>query len=131
MPVVFILQHLLAFQHQSMPHWDLLLPSTAMLLQAHLTGLSMGHHALTELSTPYITVSSNGRTSFLKVPATVEYNNTAVVCEVTIHDPISHNESSDSAVLRVQGMLCIVNRHYMFVQSSPLIMMSQMTCLII
>ena len=59
---------------------------------------------LTELSTPYITVSSNERTSFLKVPALEEYNNTGVVCEVTIHDPIPWNESSDSAILRVQGM---------------------------
>ena len=84
---------------------------------------------LTELSTPYITVSSNGRTSFLRVPVSLEYNDTVVVCEVTVHDPIPHNESSASAVLRVQGMLCIVKRQYM--QYSPLIVMNQMTCLII
>ena len=57
---------------------------------------------LSELRTPYIKVSSNERTSFLKVPATVEYNNTVVVCEVTIVDTILR---SDSAVLIVQGML--------------------------
>ena len=37
---------------------------------------------LSELRTPYIKVSSNERT--LKVPATVEYHNTVVVCEVAI-----------------------------------------------
>ena len=84
---------------------------------------------LTELSTPYITVSSNGRTSFLKVPVSLEYNDTVVVCGVTVHGRVLRNESSDSAVLRIQGMLCIVNRQYM--QYSPLIVMNQMTCLII
>ena len=63
---------------------------------------------LSELRTAYIKVSSNERTSFLKVPATVEYNNTVVVCEVTIVDTILR---SDSAVLIVQGMLYkLVNR---------------------
>ena len=39
--------------------------------------------------------------------ATKKYNNTVVVCEVILRDPILHTESSDPAVLRVQGMFCM------------------------
>ena len=62
---------------------------------------------LFQLSQPDIFTGYDGRTHFLQVPATEEYNNTAVVCEVILRDPILRIESSDPAVLRVQGMFCL------------------------
>ena len=80
-----------------MPHWDLLLPLTAvvMLLESQL------------LNTPYITAQQDRRTSFLHIPAREEYNNTSVVCELIIHDlnSVLSTELSAQAVLRVQGMI--------------------------
>ena len=58
---------------------------------------------LTELNSG-ITAYLDRRTSFLHIPAREEYNNTSVVCELTIRDPVWSTEFSDPAVLRVQGM---------------------------
>ena len=58
-----------------------------------LTGLSGG-----------ITAHQDGRTSFLHIPAREEYNNTFVVCELTIRDPVWSVVFNAPAVLRVQGM---------------------------
>jgi len=62
---------------------------------------------LTELNQSDITTTYVGRTHFMNLSATKKYNNTAVVCEVILHDPILRIESSDPAVLRVQGMFCM------------------------
>ena len=64
---------------------------------------------LAGLNTPDITAHQGGRTSFLHIPARVEYNNTSVVCQLTIRDSVRSTEFSDPAVLRVQGMfnLCM------------------------
>ena len=61
---------------------------------------------LTELNQSDITTSYDGRTHFMNLSATEEYNNTAVACEVILSDPSSINRS-DPAVLRVQGMFCL------------------------
>ena len=58
---------------------------------------------LTELNSG-ITAQQHGRTTFLHIPAREEYNNTSVVCELTIRDSVWSTELSDPAVLRVQGM---------------------------
>ena len=63
---------------------------------------------LTELSTHDIAISKVGTTFSLHVQATEEYNNTLVVCEVILRDPLSINRS-DPAVLRVQGMFCLLS----------------------
>jgi len=62
---------------------------------------------LTELNRTNIRVTSSGSTFSLHVPATEEYNNTVVVCEVILRDPFLHIEASNPAVLRVQGMFCM------------------------
>lgn len=62
---------------------------------------------LEELNALDIKTSYLGRTRSLHVPATEEYNNTAVVCEVVIRNPMLRIESSDPAVLRVQGTFCM------------------------
>ena len=94
---------------QSMPHWDLLLPSTAvvMLLESLLSGLLMGYCWQSWTHHSYITAQQDGRTSFLHIPAREEHNSTFVVYELTIHDSASvlSTELSAQAVLRVQGML--------------------------
>ena len=59
---------------------------------------------LGQLNTPDITARQVGRTSFLHVLAKEEYNNTSVVCELIVHDPVLSAERSDPAVLKVQGM---------------------------
>ena len=53
---------------------------------------------------PDITAKRVGRTSFLCVPAKEEYDNSSVVCELTVRDPVRSTEFSDPAVLKVQGM---------------------------
>ena len=63
---------------------------------------------LTELSTHDITISKVGSTFSLHVQATEEYNNTLVVCQLVIHDPLSINRS-DPAVLKVQGMFRLLS----------------------
>ena len=50
-----------------------------------------------------LTANSVGNIHSLHVPATERYNNTDVVCGVFFRSPFS-NETSDPAVLRVQGM---------------------------
>ena len=62
---------------------------------------------LTELNRTDIRATSSGSTFSLHVPATEEYNNTVVVCEVILRDPILDIEASSPAVLRVQGMFCM------------------------
>ena len=59
---------------------------------------------LGQLNTPDITAQRVGRTSFLHVLAKDEYNNTSVVCELTVRDPVRSTEFSDPAFLRVQGI---------------------------
>ena len=59
---------------------------------------------LGQRSTPDITTQSVGRTSIMHVQAKEEYNNTSVVCELTVRDPVWSTEFSDPAVLKVQGM---------------------------
>jgi len=59
---------------------------------------------LGQLNTPDITAQSVGRTSFLRVPAKEEYDNSSVVCELTVRDPVRSTEFSDPAFLRVQGI---------------------------
>ena len=59
---------------------------------------------LTELNALDIRATSIGGAFFLHIPATEEYNNTVVACEVVIRDPILRIETSDQAVLKVQGM---------------------------
>ena len=59
---------------------------------------------LGQLNTPDITAGQVGRTFFLRVLAKEEYNNTSVVCELTVRDPVRSTEVSDPAVLKVQGM---------------------------
>ena len=61
---------------------------------------------LTQLNQTDITTSYDGRTRFMNLSATKEYNNTVVVCEVITRNPLSI-ETSDPAVLRVQGMFCM------------------------
>ena len=51
-----------------------------------------------------ITARQDGITSFLAILATEEYNNTIVRCKVVIRDSNSSIETTDPAVLRVQGM---------------------------
>ena len=53
-----------------------------------------------------ITAQQHGKTSFLHIPAREEFNNTLVVCELIIRDPVRSTQFSDPAVLKVQGM-CI------------------------
>ena len=64
-----------------------------------INGLLLG-----QLNTPDTTAQRVGRTSFLHVLAKEEYNNTSVVCELTVRDPLRSTEFSDPAVLKVQGM---------------------------
>ena len=59
---------------------------------------------LGQLNTPDVTAQRVGRTSFMHASAKEEYNNTAVVCELTVRDPVRSTELSDPAVLKVQGM---------------------------
>ena len=59
---------------------------------------------LGQLNTPDVTAQQVGRTSFLHILAKEEYNNTSVVCELTVRDPVRSTEFSDPAVLKVQGM---------------------------
>ena len=59
---------------------------------------------LTELNTPDITAQHDRSTSILHIRAREEYNNTSVVCELTIRDSVRSIVLSDPAVLRVQGM---------------------------
>ena len=56
-----------------------------------------------------ITAQQDGRAYFLHIPAREEYNNTSVVCNLIVHDPVLSAVSSAPAVLRVQGMfnLCM------------------------
>ena len=61
---------------------------------------------LTELNRTNIKTSYVEGTHFMNLPATKEYNNTAVVCEVILRGPLSIT-ISDPAVLRVQGMFCL------------------------
>ena len=61
---------------------------------------------LTELDSQFLSTSSIGSTFSLHVSATEEYNNTVVVCELSLRDPLSV-ETSDPAVLRVQGRFCL------------------------
>ena len=58
---------------------------------------------LTELNTPDITARQDGRSHSLHILAREEYNNTSVVCELTIHDSVRSTEFSDPAVLRIQS----------------------------
>ena len=58
---------------------------------------------LTELVTPDIITTSSGSAFSLHVPATEEYNNTVVVCELIIRVPFS-SIPSNPALLKVQGM---------------------------
>ena len=58
---------------------------------------------LTELN-GVITSHQDENTSFLHIPAREEYNNTSVVCELTIRDSVRSFVLSAPAVLRVQGM---------------------------
>ena len=58
---------------------------------------------LSQLNQSDISSIKDGRTHLLQVPATEEYNNTVVECEVIIRDL----QTSDPAVLRVQGMFCL------------------------
>ena len=51
-----------------------------------------------------VTTYQDEKTSFLRILARDEYNNTSVVCELTIRDSVRSTELSDPAVLRVQGM---------------------------
>ena len=62
---------------------------------------------LTELNRTDIKTSYVEGTHFMNLSATAEYNNTAVVCEVILRDPNLRIETSDPAVLRVQGMFCL------------------------
>lgn len=62
---------------------------------------------LGQLNTPDITAQGVGRTSFMHVLAKEEYNNTSVVCELIVRDPVLSTERSDPAVLKVQGMFYI------------------------
>ena len=59
---------------------------------------------LTDLSGG-ITAQQHGKAHFLHIPAREEYNNTFVVCELTIRDSVRSVVLSNPAVLRVQGML--------------------------
>ena len=61
---------------------------------------------LTTLRAPDITSEQVGLAFSLQVPATEEYNNTVVECELIIRHPILRIETSDPAVLKVQGMFC-------------------------
>ena len=58
---------------------------------------------LSDISKPDITASQVGRTFFLHVPATEEYNNTVVQCAVAILGG-GDDLYSDQVVLKVQGM---------------------------
>ena len=49
---------------------------------------------------------------FLHIPAREEYNNTSVVCELTIRDPFWSIVLSAPAVLRVQGMLIMMSQMF-------------------
>ena len=53
-----------------------------------------------------ITAQQHGKSRSLHIPAREEFNNTLVVCELIIRDPVLSAESSAPAVLKVQGM-CI------------------------
>ena len=53
---------------------------------------------------PDITAQRVGRSSLLHVLAKEEYNNTSVVCERIVRDPVLSTERSDPAFLRVQGI---------------------------
>ena len=57
---------------------------------------------LSRLNIPEITTSQVGKTYYLHVPATEEYNNTVVTCVLAILG--EQNLYSDPVVLRVQGM---------------------------
>ena len=59
---------------------------------------------LGQLNMPDITARRVGRTFFLHVLAKEEYDNTSVVCELIVLDPVLSTEHSDPAVLRVQGI---------------------------
>ena len=53
-----------------------------------------------------ITAQQHGKAYSLCIPAREKYNNTIVVCELIIRDPVLSAETSAPAVLKVQGM-CI------------------------
>ena len=59
---------------------------------------------LGQLNMPDITARRVGRTSSLRVAAKEEYDNTSVVCELIVRDPVLSTERSDPAFLRVQGI---------------------------
>ena len=59
---------------------------------------------LGQLNTPDIAARQVGRTSFLHVLAKEEYDNTSVVCELDVRNPVQPKELSDPALLRVQGI---------------------------
>ena len=58
---------------------------------------------LQELNTGII-AQQVGKAYFLHIPARKKFNNTSVVCELTIRDSVRSVVSSAPAVLRVQGM---------------------------
>ena len=59
---------------------------------------------LPQLNTPDVTALTVGGTSFLRILAKEEYDNSTVVCELTVRDPVRSTEFSDPAFLRVQGI---------------------------
>ena len=69
-------------------------------------GWKVNGSLLTELNLPDITANEVGGTFCLYVPAIEEYNNTVVVCSVTIYSGRQIAEDSGPAVLRIQGMSC-------------------------
>ena len=91
-----------------MPHWDLLLPLTAvvMLLESQLSGSVLMVTVDRAEHTVYNSPARQKNYSFLHIPAREEYN-TSVVCELIVHDSNSvlSTELSAQAVLRVQGMM--------------------------
>ena len=68
-----------------------------------LIGWQVNGSLLSDLSAPNISISQVGRTRFLHIPATEEYNNTVVVCILAIVG--GDDLYSDPAVLQVQGTL--------------------------
>ena len=75
--------------------------ATAGTIDWRVNGSLLTEVNLTDVKTSYVE-----GTHIMKLSATEEYNNTAVVCEVILRGPLSIT-ISDPAVLRVQGMFCM------------------------